>query len=932
MKLEALWAVPVVSLLFLMLPLSASAATYYVRPAGSVYGAGSGSSYANAFAGFHLLYFPAPVLSSGDYVYVCGSFATTSKYSSGTVMLSVSISGVTFDGDCSAQGDLSRAIIDGGGVLVRGIDSGSGGSTNITLKNLEITGFTADGVLSQGSDMIARNWTLDNLYIHDNRGGSTRGVWSSGAGLTLENSHIENCGEDCVYVDGDNFTATNDTIEWPGLDAGGVQGDVIQMSSSTKNWLVDHLVGRTTVDIKQCLIVNHAAAGESIDGTLSNSQCYGPSSSAANHIAFFFDGPGTVTAYNNYSEKSKYLIYAADGATLNAWNNIGGQLSYAGIQCGTNVAYCSIFNNSIFSAPRGIETNAPGVGNMYLENNAIASTSIVGIDTTASGVQENNNGIFNPTVPLQKANVSTTPDSTDVQTDPLFSSPTSGPDGFSLDTFSPLVDAGVATSSRTTDYYGNPIYGFPDIGAIEYQPPYTMGTNSVNATGAIRVYEDGKYRYTSATSSASSMDFDATPSGGSFYSYSSTAARPSWLDISTITWNTSGTYAKQWTATGQGATTTVFTVGDLVPDAYYTVSVDNAATSTQQADSNGRISYTYTSGWSTHTFDVNATAATCSLSLNDSSIYYGQSATLTWTSTHGLSASLDNSIGSVGLNGSTTVSPAAGTHTYTLTVTGGGSDASATCSATLAVNNAGNGAPVGLISGPGTGSGSDPVSIIPTVATSTANTAVGSTSMPTGTTTSAAAPAPVLKTPGTVAISQATYPRDLTIGDTGDDVTGLQDFLIAGGHTIPAGATGYFGLQTQTALASYQAGHGIAPPVGYFGPITRASVMGNPVSATSEQSTTATSTTAYQFTHNLQLNDTGEDVRQLQIYLNTHGFPVAASGAGSPGSETDYFGLATYKALVRLQDAHADDILTPIGLTAGNGYFGANTRAFVNSH
>lgn len=72
-----------------------------------------------------------------------------------------------------------------------------------------------------------------------------------------------------------------------------------------------------------------------------------------------------------------------------------------------------------------------------------------------------------------------------------------------------------------------------------------------------------------------------------------------------------------------------------------------------------------------------------------------------------------------------------------------------------------------------------------------------------------------------------TFTRDLTIGSVGADVTALQTLLINRGFGIPAGATGYFGAQTQAALARYQAANGIAPAAGYFGPITRAHVDAN---------------------------------------------------------------------------------------------------------
>ena len=65
---------------------------------------------------------------------------------------------------------------------------------------------------------------------------------------------------------------------------------------------------------------------------------------------------------------------------------------------------------------------------------------------------------------------------------------------------------------------------------------------------------------------------------------------------------------------------------------------------------------------------------------------------------------------------------------------------------------------------------------------------------------------------------------DMTLGRSGVEVTNLQKFLINKGHSIPAGATGYFGEQTRSALAQFQSQNGISPAVGYFGPLTRGKV------------------------------------------------------------------------------------------------------------
>lgn len=65
---------------------------------------------------------------------------------------------------------------------------------------------------------------------------------------------------------------------------------------------------------------------------------------------------------------------------------------------------------------------------------------------------------------------------------------------------------------------------------------------------------------------------------------------------------------------------------------------------------------------------------------------------------------------------------------------------------------------------------------------------------------------------------------DMTVGRSGVEVTNLQKFLMSKGHSIPAGATGFFGEQTRSALAQFQAQNGISPAIGYFGPMTRGKV------------------------------------------------------------------------------------------------------------
>lgn len=75
------------------------------------------------------------------------------------------------------------------------------------------------------------------------------------------------------------------------------------------------------------------------------------------------------------------------------------------------------------------------------------------------------------------------------------------------------------------------------------------------------------------------------------------------------------------------------------------------------------------------------------------------------------------------------------------------------------------------------------------------------------------------------------------------------------------------------------------------------------------------------FTRELSTGKTDGDVSYLQKFLNRHGFAVSASGAGSPGNETDYFGNATKAALAKYQASAG---------IYNTGYFGPLTMNAVN--
>jgi hypothetical protein len=425
-------------------------------------------------------------------------------------------------------------------------------------------------------------------------------------------------------------------------------------------------------------------------------------------------------------------------------------------------------------------------------------------------------------------------------TDPLFTNGTgsySTSTDFQLSALSPAIDTGTTASwmtSTTTDFSGNPIYGTPDIGAYEYQPPFTLGTSLVDPTGNIRIYGDKKYRYTTATSSTMRANFSVAPREGS-WSYSASTTRPEWLNISNITWNTSGTYSKAWTASSTTATTTVFTIGDLRPNANYTIAVDGLASTTQQSNGSGVITYTYTGGYSTHTFTVTDTAGPASFttSLPANGVTTDNKPSFSWN------ASSDSG---------------SGLSKYTLYIDG-------------------------------------------------------------------------------------TIDTD-SIGTTVTSITPTNSFA-CGNHTWYVRATDVSGNTTDSNTSNFGVGcssgggSSAANRVSNLmamGQVDEAQKVAKQYNVKSIPEKTAPIIAIKSFTRTLRQGMTGNDIKNLQIYLNSKGFAVSIKGAGSPGHETTFFGPATKAALIRFQEANEKFILKPLGLTYGTGFFGDSTMKFIREN
>ncbi len=93
--------------------------------------------------------------------------------------------------------------------------------------------------------------------------------------------------------------------------------------------------------------------------------------------------------------------------------------------------------------------------------------------------------------------------------------------------------------------------------------------------------------------------------------------------------------------------------------------------------------------------------------------------------------------------------------------------------------------------------------------------------------------------------ASVTFTQNLTVGSRGAEVVALQQMLVAQGHLVmPAGvAYGYFGVLTKAAVARWQAANGVAPALGYWGPISRAKANAMGGGSTTGGSTTGGGTT-----------------------------------------------------------------------------------------
>lgn len=98
------------------------------------------------------------------------------------------------------------------------------------------------------------------------------------------------------------------------------------------------------------------------------------------------------------------------------------------------------------------------------------------------------------------------------------------------------------------------------------------------------------------------------------------APSASTLNVEIKNWNKSGNYYKKWVESSPThSVTTSHTIGDLSPGKTYALKIDGVQSGTYTADNSGQITFTYSDGYSTKTFEVEEVTTTTTDNTNSSS-------------------------------------------------------------------------------------------------------------------------------------------------------------------------------------------------------------------------------------------------------------------------------------------------------------------------
>lgn len=493
----------------------------------------------------------------------------------------------------------------------------SDSTVTLTANDIALIGtLTEDIYHIDGTGII--NATYNNVVIDKTGGAFTnQSIFADGTNVnvTINNASISNIpigtSPDVVRIRIAKLNLNNVTINGNNADdangIGTINSGVLNVNGGEIRDVRYgvHLVG-TNAMIDDIRIHNTTGTGYGIyvmtgsSLNLTNSEIY-----STTYAIYDLSVSGLTISKNYFHDNSNQFIdILTAGETANISYNIFSNIASARFAVAARTGATVIGNNNIFYDS---DKNGKGVfvqGVATLKNN-IFHTLDTNITLSGNIPTVDYNLFYNYTTKFSGSVTSTNEVLFDPQVVNILAD-------FSLQHISLAIDTGTSVG-LTSDYAGNPIYGTPDIGAYEYQPPHTIGTDKVDIGAGARIYGDGKFRDLSATNS-DLADLSIAPESGNFEIYESDEVRPEWLNITDITWDS----IKEWSESSNDLSlaNTLHTVGDLEANKYYNVSVDDTlglniegddcTNGICKANSEGKIVFTYTGTYSTHTFKVEA--------------------------------------------------------------------------------------------------------------------------------------------------------------------------------------------------------------------------------------------------------------------------------------------------------------------------------------
>lgn len=491
-----------ISIVFLLASSEAFSANWYVRPStGGVYGSDNGTSYANAWNSLSDVVWGVSGVNTGDTLYVCGSFPVADKDASkgGVAMLSVEQTGSTINGDCSANGDLSQAILDGEGTATYGMYCDTAAECQDQVwRNIKVKNLTTRGHYIRNGTTYADsvNFTGYNLDCTGVTSGSANGQWcvaGYGQNATFSELDLSATKDDSLHWEGSFLTVQDSRFYLPGTGGTNI-GDCVQVITETdgaiirRNYCDKRAVTGDGNMSKSCWVIGDPATGTS--GEISDNECYLPTTGNSTYESKPILVSTSVTGVRilrNYIKGGYYGIFAFGGGATIVGNIVEDtELQGIVVPTTTTTGTTLVANNTVNgSSICYILKGASGAVTVNAYNNLALNCSSYGYEKITATYNQSNNrcgGVIGTACSNNAGTIST-------ETSPTLLVGGTDPNtiaGYRLSATSTLRRAGVSLNLGNFQDYENRTFLFPpSIGALEAASGDVI-TNNTRTTASTR--------------------------------------------------------------------------------------------------------------------------------------------------------------------------------------------------------------------------------------------------------------------------------------------------------------------------------------------------------------------------------------------------------------------------------------------------------------